>query len=292
MRTELAGGFNLYVRVASVQAQLPVPPGDREGHFDDVFMQEAHGMRLQSTPQTALDIEPEGDHCESFQFNPNALPFVPGAPVLADMHDFVQDLHQVWTGEAFSWENEEPSCTFSTWHANHAAGFRHGTRPRNLRLQGDFITWEQRIRRLWQDEIDATAVLEFHLVQPTPPRLAHDVAGHIVVVQHPGDTLVTSLVTLIDNTLPAERDQLLRMAITMSERIHLEDILDVLGYTDDCLPSGSPKICRAWFFDERFRPNHPLPGRNGYGISIHVYPRVHPPSDVTLDQKLQQAVSA
>ena len=85
--------------------------------------------------------------------------------------------------------------------------------------------------------------------------------------------------TWIDSTLPAERDQIQRMAITTHERIFLEDILEVLGYTPACIPPDSPKICRAWFFDERFRLNHPLAGRSGYGISVNVYHRVHSPAD-------------
>ena len=123
-----------------------------------------------------MDIAPTGGQCEGFQFNPFARPFVPGEQPLAEMNDFVQDLRQVWTMVAFSWEYEEQSCVFTTWHANHASEFRHGTRPRNIRLYGGFTSWENRIRRLWQDEIDKNAVLELHFVQPTPLRWAHDVA--------------------------------------------------------------------------------------------------------------------
>ena len=67
--------------------------------------------------------------------------------------------------------------------------------------------------------------------------------------------------------------------LLLPERITLQDVLEAIGYAAVCLSPESTRVCRAWFFDERFRPGHPLPGRSGYGISVHVHQRYHPPSD-------------
>ena len=76
------------------------------------------------------------------------------------------------------------------------------------------LNGKTRLRHVWSDELDGDPPLEFHLVRPTPPRLAHDVVGHIVIVQRPREDWVTSLVTLIDFTLEESRGQLQRMAVT------------------------------------------------------------------------------
>ena len=52
--------------------------------------------------------------------------------------NFVQDLHRyIVCGLLLHSAGEAPSCVFATWHANHAAAFRHGTRPRNARRHSD-----------------------------------------------------------------------------------------------------------------------------------------------------------
>ena len=284
---EVPQGYNLRIRVETVE-QRPLPAG--EEHFDDIhFMQVQPGQTGQhsSTPGDAVDVPAHPANCEPFQFNPFAPAFVPTGGNILAMNEFVQDLHAVWQLEAFQWEGEEASCLFVTWCVDHLNEFPHGTRPRVLRLYPDFTTWERDLRTLWRDELNEDTIVEFHLVRPTPPHLERDIVGHIIVVQNPGAQTVTSLVTLIDQTLPASRGRLRRMAITTHEHIRLEMLIDVLGYTHICVPTDSPQVCRAWYMDERLRFGRPLQGRDGYGITIHTQWR----SRIQHDEAVQLQIS-
>ena len=113
-------------------------------------------------------------------------------------------------------------------------------------------------------------------MQPNPPRQQPNTAGHIILVYHEHEVMVTSLVTLIDHTLRENHGRFQQMAVTTHEQIHLADLLEVVGYAQICLPPDSPRVCRAWYMDERFRDGRPLMGRSGYGININVQRRVYP----------------
>ena len=284
--SELPNGFNVCVRVASAvpDLQRPICPGeeaDHFEHFEDVnFMQ-----RSLSTPASASSSMTPNTQCPTAGYtgaavpsnlNPQAPAFVPGRVLIEGMDEFTQDLHRLWLDESFSWEGETPTCLFTTWLVDHSGAFRHCTRPRNVRLGSDFTAWEAQIRNLWIDELVGQPILEYHLVSPNPPRRENNVAGHIIVIQHADETMVTSLVSVIDTTLRSQHGRIQRMAVTTHEHIYLETLLDVVGYAQACLPENSPKVCRAWYHDERMLVQRPLPGRSGYGIIINVHLRTRP----------------
>ena len=195
------------------------------------------------------------------------------------MSEFVQDLHELWHHEAFAWEDEEKSCVFTTWLVHHTLDYKHCTRPRNVRLHERFVTWEDKIRQAWQDEIEENSELEFHLVAPTPPHAGHNVAGHIIVIRNQIENLVTNLVTVIDRTRNANHGRVQRMAATTREHLSLEEVLEVVGYDGACLPNDAPMNCRAWIGDERLRLRRPVPGRSGHSLRIHVHHRTRPAGD-------------
>ena len=282
-QTEIHNGFNVCIRVASVVAmtQRPIQPGsasDHMEHFEDViFMQ-----RSRSTPAVASSSTAQGSNCpEPFAFNPNAQIFVPGQVLIEGMDEFTQDLHRIWLDESFSWEGETPTCLFTTWMVDHSGAFRHCTRPRDVRLGPDFTAWEAQIKNVWADELVGNPSLEYHIISPTPPRLENQAAGHIIVIQHADESLVTSLVSIIDRTLRGQNGRIQRMAVTTPEHILLDTLLDVTGYAQACIPDNSPRVCRAWYFDERLRLHRPLPGRSGYGITINIHLRTRPGPEAT-----------
>ncbi|CAL1167790.1 unnamed protein product [Cladocopium goreaui] len=170
--TELPEGFNLCTRISDPTLQRPIPPLAETEHFEDViFMQSGQPQTSLTTATSASASSMPNTVCGPFIFNADAPPFVPGILPIEAMSEFVQDLHDLWLQEAFNWEDEEKSCTFTTWLAHHPNDYKHCTRPRNVRLYESFAMWEQTIRQTWQDEIEADSDLEFHLVSPTPPHL-------------------------------------------------------------------------------------------------------------------------
>ena len=284
LMTALSSGFNVCVRIESVDAQRPISPLEEEAHFEDLIL-----MQLPTNVAASSSSNQPGPaheaSCTTFQFNPAAHPFTPGQSQLNTMTEFVQDLHVLWETAAFAWEDEPRSCLFTTWLVDHDGEFRHCTTPRTVELSEDYTTWETVLRQRWHDALRDEFPLEYYLVQPNPPHLQPNIAGHIILVHHEHEVMVTSLVTLIDNTLRENRGRLQQMAVTTHEQIYLADILEVVGYVGICLPPDSPRVCRAWYFDERFRDARPLMGRSGYGIQINVHRRVYPGDAATFLQK-------
>ena len=275
LMTALPGGFNVCVRVESVDAQRPIPPSEEDAHFEDlVLMQLPPDAAIASGPQQPAPVH--AAPCNGFAFNPAAQPFVPGNVQLNAMSEFVQELYELWETVAFAWEDEPRSSLFTTWFVDHAGDFRHCTTPRNVELSEDFTTWELTLRQRWHDFLRDDSPLEYYIVQPNPPRQQPNIAGHIILVYHEHEVMVTSLVTLIDHTLRENHGRFQQMAVTTHEQIYLADLLEVVGYAQICLPPDSPRVCRAWYMDERFRDGRPLMGRSGYGININVQRRVYP----------------
>ena len=137
------------------------------------------------------------------------------------------------------------SSLFTTWFADHAGDFRHCTTPRNVELSEDFTTWELTLRQRWHDFLRDDSPLEYYIVQPNPPHLQPNVAGHIILVYHEHEVMVTSLVTLIDHTLRENHGRFQQMAVTTHEQIYLADLLEVVGYAQICLPPDAPRVCRG-----------------------------------------------
>jgi hypothetical protein len=280
LMTELPEGFNLCTRISDPTVQRPISPRAEPGHFEDVvFMQTGQPQQLAAAGSSHSAAPTHHESCGSFAFNPDALPFVPGALPIEAMSEFVQDLHELWRQEAFTWEGEDKSCVFTTWLVHHPHEFKHCIRPRNVRLHESFVTWEETIRRVWQDEIEEDSALEFHLVSPTPSHSGPNVAGHIIVIRNQIEHLTTNLVTVIDRTRNAAHGRVQRMAATTREHLLLEEVLEVVGYDGACLPTNAPLECRAWIGDERLRPRRPFPGRSGHSILLNMYGRTRPPGD-------------
>ena len=108
------------------------------------------------------------------------------------------------------------------------------------------------------------------MAEPTPPRLEPGIAAHVILVQHPREDWVTSLVTLFDSTGAADPAPHFRRAVTTFEHIYLEHLIITMGYADSCLLRPSQFLCQGWYHGQAILPGRPIPGRIGYSIVIQV----------------------
>lgn len=270
---DVESGFSMIVRIAAPQTQLPVPPNAADEHFVDVSF-----LQLPLTGSWSKDL-PIIDHAagpssprpaHAHILRAEARPFVPGSTLPHDTSEFVYDLHQAWTAHAWSWEQEAASTEILVWFADHAAPMPHGLQPRRLRLWPDTQQWEEAIQQAWADSIVPGAPLEFNFVEPTPPRLEPGIAAHVILVQHPREDWVTSLVTLFDSTGAVDPAPFFRRAATTFEHIYLEHLIVTMGYADSCLLRPSQFLCQGWYHGQALLPGRPIPGRSGYSIVIQV----------------------
>ena len=190
-------------------------------------------MQQPGPPQVAQPPAPDA-HCEAHALNAAAPIFVPGLPwAVASMSEFTQDLHVLWTDNAFAWEDESPSCVILVWFVDHRWHAPHGRVARSVRLYDDFHNWEEHIRRAWADHIVEGAVIELHLVTPPPPAHRHEAIAHVVLIQHPNEVWVTSVVSWIDSR--GRRPAFQQLAITTHEHILIDNLLRVFGIHEECL---------------------------------------------------------
>eukprot|EP00435_Cladocopium_sp_Y103_P011810 s1660_g3.t1 len=288
--TVLPTGFSLSTRLHLPDAQRTSiaaheDPIEALEHFGDLalFQQELALLHqslsdIDVDARDAIDLEGGVNECATFSY---ALSHTNPAWFgnLNEMSSFVQDLHAVWIAESFSWEMEPPSASFTTWFADHQRDFPHCTTPRNIVLFGDFNVWEDALKRLWHDQLQPGADLSMTLVTPVPPQ--PDAAGHIILIQRPDPLRITTLVTWTDESIPARFGRLLRMAITSSSMLLLEDLIEVIGYTHACLTEQGALHCRGWCFDEPLRIGRPRPGQTGLSLVLQIQRRRAPPEAAT-----------
>ena len=210
---------------------------------------------------------------ERFVFNPAAPAFEPGRIHLAGQSEFIQDLYSQWYQNAFAWEGEVPSCVILTWMVDHTWEQPPGFLPRPVRLHDDYAAWEDHIRQAWRDLLHPDAPYEISLVFPKPPTHDNMVIAHVVLIQHPREDWVTSVVTCFDNSVTPQAVH--QAAITTHEHILFENLLRVLNYFHACSGTSPTHWCEAWYHDLPLRIGAPIPGHHGYGIVIHVHRRGH-----------------
>lgn len=233
----------------------------------------------------------EGGHPpdqNAFQLQANAPPFQPGGPCIHAASDFVNDLFGIWRHQAFAWEQETPSALIETWFVDHRWNEPHCRESRVTRLFDNFWEWEIELRRTWQDLIDTTAAIEFHLVDPQPPMWNNAISAHVVIVQSPHDDWVTSLATIFGHTGAA--DVAYRIAITTNERVLLDNLIIVAGLAIQCLATPPALRCEAWFQDQPLRRGIPMLLRSGASIRIRTRPMPAPAQAAHAPQLIQHQV--
>ena len=218
----------------------------------------------------ATNLPPRPAEGAPFQFNPHALPFQPGIGLPADASEFLQDLHDQWLRVAFAWDTEMESAWFVTWFVDHRYELPRCLVGRQVLLMSDFVNWERTIQATWRDVLDPNLRQERYVVVPQPPQLEEGVAGHIILIQEPREDWITSLVTVFDSFISAREHHMMRLAITTSEHVSLEQIAQQSGYR---LIAGQldPQVpCRGWIDGHPLPAGQRWPGRSGHEITLRI----------------------
>ena len=272
--TELATGFSIRVQITPALTQLPVPPRSQLSEFDEASMMQRSSPDM---PQEVGEVSPRPASepaCPTFQFDPHAAIFNPGVYDLASMNEFTQDLHAVWERTAFAWEREPSTADFISWFVDHRTWYPRCLEGRRLTLSGNFADWETIIKNVWQDVIDHDQTHEMYVI--IPPNLERAVAGHIIVIQAPHDSWVSSLVTVFDNFIGRRSQHMTRLVITTNEHIHIEHVVSSCGY-DLVHGQLNPAVpSQVWIDGHELLTGHPWPGRSGHGITLQIQRLVVP----------------
>ena len=285
--TEVDSGRSIRIRIVPPSAQRPIHPNDNSPHFDDMILLQLTNQRIETAskscdPQDVGQGDLDADRCvedhDHFRFNAGAPVFVPNRRKIQDMPQYIQDLFALFATSAFAWEDESLATKVATWFVDHRHIAPHCFQHRFVTIMEDFDAWENHLKAAWLDMIDPTVLLTFHLVHPQPPHLEPDCAAHIVIVQAPRDSWVTSLVSILDaaNVGPVIR----RSAITTTNPVFVEHLLLTNGYDTACLQPTQTIQCAAWHDRVPMLPNVPTQGRNGLGVVIHF--RRHVPMPVAV----------
>ena len=205
--------------------------------------------------------------CSEFQLNPRAAEFHPSAPQIETQSEFVQTLQSSWIVDAFSWEDEEPSTIVMVWFVNHRSPLTKCYAPRSVRLYQDFTSWERRIRESWNEMIQPNDDIEYSVVMPAPPMLEHGVTAHVILVQTPREEWSTSLVSVCD---PRIGPLPLRIAITTSEHVTFEQIVQGVNYEDLCISQQEHVFCTIRHQQLQLLPGHTMPCWTGYSFVMQV----------------------
>ena len=218
----------------------------------------------------ATNLPPRPGEGAPFQFNPHALPFQPGLGLPADASEFLQDLHDQWLRVAFAWDTEMESAWFITWFVDHRQELPRCLVGRRVLLMSDFVNWERILQETWRDVLDPNLRQERHVVVSQPPQLEEGVAGHIILIQEPREDWITSLVTVFDSFISAREHHMMRLAITTSEHVSLEQVAQQSGYR---LIAGQldPQVpCRGWIDGHSLQAGRLWPGRSGHEITLRI----------------------
>ena len=175
----------------------------------------------------------------------------------------------IFEEQAFSWEGESAAIHVITWFVDHRNDAPHCSLGRQVILHEDVGTWEQRLRSAWLDQIDQTQHFELHVVSPQPPQLEANIAAHVILVQAPRLSWVTSLVSIFD--LARFGSMPYRLAVTTHERIYLEHLLMTCDYALTCLQPHSDVRCQAWLDRFVFQPNVPILWHSGASIVVQIH---------------------
>ncbi|CAL1152296.1 unnamed protein product, partial [Cladocopium goreaui] len=217
----------------------------------------------------AAEEEEELTLMQGSTLNPNAPAFQPHNYPTSCLSEDFRDIYEAWNSRAVSWEGEARSTSFDTWMVDHRRQQLHCERPRRVRLYDQIERWEEAIKRAWTDQLHEDAPYEIHLVQPYPPDMDQNIAGHIIMIQNPHEVLVTNLTTVYDYDLGIGRPTL-QVAGTTHEHIRMNHIVEGIGRAQQCLSSEPTQHCEVWYANQIMTGTTPIPGRSGTSILVHL----------------------
>ena len=200
------------------------------------------------TSECALGIAEEANPERlSFDFNPQAVVFVPNAQPLPEWARVIEDIYHVWDINAFAWEGEARVAHFLTWYIAPGIGRTHCQHSRRAALRADFWAWREQLRQLWRDEMQIHADFDLALVSPSPDHTEPGIAGHIILTQHSTDEWSSVLISVHDPTL--NQGMPFDMAQSIERNGLMRDVLIRIGYLAECTHHAHCqfKVRNAWF---------------------------------------------
>jgi len=221
-----------------------------------------------------IDLPPENDESNTYEFNIHAPPFYPGNMPQEQFPEYVHELFDTWGENAFSWQGEVASAPVVTWFINHLVPFPVGIESRIVHLFADVSTWDPMIRRCWHDVIDPQQTLDFRIVDPAPPQLEPGVVAHLLVIQAMQPAWASSLISVDDTMMTNLNDgQLMRLVGTTNVHFTANEIVNICGYPVDCLYPNHPVQCQVIVQDMQVFPGNVIMGRTGNSILLQI---IHP----------------
>ena len=255
-------GISFFLIIQDVTFMTTTAWDSAEDDALNLMQQERHGSTRRTSARTFAG------------FDPQAPVFQPGRPIIQLQNEFVQDLFKAWTDKIDHCRETEQSAQFEVWFVDHDRQRFICAAPRKVWLHEDYTKWEQQIKNSWKELVVPHEEHELFLIQPAPPDMAIDIAGHILIVQNPHDVLVTNLVTVYLHDGPSSWRGLHRqIAGTTHEHIYMDHIVTGLGYAEQCLHPTSTHQCEVWYEQNQLRPGQPWMGRSGMGFLVHLRPR-------------------
>ena len=233
----------------SIQAQAELPDAeneqvDKNRQADDVaFMQSfIHAIPAEYStiseesfrqPECALEIQ-HGEMPEetAFQFNPNAVEFMPQEHQLPAWAQVIEDIYHDWDANAFAWQGESRATHFMTWYVAPGIGRVQCLYGRKITLFADFWNWREQFRQKWIDELDQRAEIQLVYVSPSPTHLEPGIVGHVILLQFNSPEWSSILLSVYDNAINNAHP--FKMVHALPERLQMQQIVVRIGYAADC----------------------------------------------------------
>ena len=188
----------------------------------------------------------------------------------------MQGLFDFWRHDAFTWENEARTTRVVTYFVNHQEMLPRCDAGRPVHLYENYATWEETLKRAWQDRAQPFLPIDYFLVTPMPPNLEHGVAAYVLMVQARREELTTSLVSIYG---PNQRLQG-RSAVTTSTYFFGTQLIYELGLQRHCFGPDSMLLCDVYSQDRLLPPEQPIVGRCGdsFIVRLRINARTQPSS--------------
>lgn len=242
----------------------------------NVFMQNSHAQASasQQLPVASGDHETDSprDHCAPFVLNAFAAEFLPERPLIAALPEHMQDLYSLWDRHAVTEEAGSRKSSVQTWYLSPGTDRLRCGYCRKVHLSDNYMQWEQAMKNAWIDQIMQNCPVFFFVVQPTPIALEHDIAAHVLIVQEPTETQVTSLVTVFDAAI--HHGHPFRLAVVTHEHITQEEIIERIGYTHELHRLGEQIQCTFQHASFTIPIGSAVPGRDGDHVVVTIQRRM------------------
>lgn len=201
------------------------------------------------------------------------VPLVPEEPggrpelTFGDLAHLLHDLQHLWeVFAAVEMEEEGRVLYVNTWYSDHVR-FPHCAQSRPVRLGADPWNWPDQFAEAWDDRVDPDALIEIHLIQPTPSGYGRGGEGvpHVVLVQHANPTLRSIHVFVIDAAASGTTAR--AFVDVIPERVTKQDFYDRLGIGDAGMVS-SLIDCMISHGDFDLQYHDVYPTRHGFSFLV------------------------